>query len=67
MKDTIQIILILISSFALSFLISGLLDLDWISREWSRSLLVILLMLIVLIVGATILWIKVKKLKKSRS
>ena len=66
MKDTLQIISILINSFAFAFLVSGLLDLEWVSREWSRSVLVVLLMLIVLIVGATILWIKVKKLKKRK-
>ncbi len=44
MKEELQIICILVLAFLLPMLTSWLLDWDWISRQWTRKTLVILLM-----------------------
>lgn len=55
MKSTLQILLLLCAIFVTPMLTSILLDIKWITAEWSRSLLVYLLMLLEFVLGILML------------
>ncbi len=64
MKDTIQIFIIILTTFLLAFATSALLDITWVSAEISRIIMVWLLMVLEILVGAAVLVLKSKQLFK---
>jgi hypothetical protein len=51
MKESLEFIAIIASTFTLAFLTSALLSVDWVMVHWVRQLLVIVLMFIELGLG----------------
>lgn len=67
MKTTINYLAILLATFALAFLTSLLLDLAWVQKQWSRTAMVTLLMLLQLLLGGLTLWAAVKNNQKNNN
>ena len=61
MKQTLQIIITLLSIFVLPLFTSWLFDWWWISDNWTRQALITLLMLTEVVIGIYILKLIVKK------
>lgn len=66
MKESLQFIAIITSTFTLAFLTSALLSIDWVMDHWVRQLLVIVLMFIELALGLLMSYHYIKTNIKSR-
>lgn len=66
MKESLQFIAIIASTFILAFLTSALLSVDWVLAHWIRQLLVIVLMFIELGLGLLMAYHYIKLNIKSR-
>jgi hypothetical protein len=66
MKESLQFIAIIVSTFIVAFLTSALLSIDWIRDHWVRQLLVIALMFIELALGLLMAYHYIKSNLKSR-
>lgn len=60
MKRFLQYLLVILFTFGLPLLTSWLLDIDWITENWSRSWLIYLLMLLEIVWGVYMAVILVK-------
>lgn len=58
MKDTIYNILLILGTLGLPMATSTLLDIQWINQHWTRVLLVLIFMLLQLLIGGYMFFLK---------